>query len=683
MLVAASSMVQAQGSNPRRVLFEEFTNTGCGPCALSDPIAEDFEAQEQPKLCVLKYHVSWPDPADPFYLNTKAVEGANGIDRRLIGYYIPGTSGGVPYARYGGMHGDNNLSSTYPDASAYSRIADSVYALNSPYQISITQTITADSILADLTVSATDAVPTLSDLRLAVVFAERYNPYHGTNGRPFYTSIVRKIVPGVAATGAINTTAVYPAFSLAMGANKTYHYAAKLQPTWNLSQMMAVAFIQSAGTKEIFQSAWTVPDVSVSGDDQSFLTFPIEPSSAPSWTVTNLSTIASVKVKATVGGAIPAGWNLTATGLDPDGTLTLAPSGSKTLSLTGAAGATAVGYANILLNVMSDYNVGISARQAGVFGTDTKDLVVDASGNSAQAADIATALTAGGYKAGSMPEAPLFDVNQFGLTWSQFDHIIYNLGSVAYGGAYFSNTGNLSTIGGYVQNGGKFLLMATTIEDDYYKAYVANSNDIFLTSMETNLGLEPKLAGTTKWTAINGIAGDPISNGFNTTLSGSLAKYAKLGLGDPSSMPVFLSNKGDTIGIRAEMGSGKVVVLGFSVDTVAKADRVTLLNRIMAYFDGSAAVNPSSTPSGVTLQGNYPNPLAASTTISYVLPDHRYVTLVVRDMMGREVATLVAQSQEAGHYTVPFDASRLANGTYIYSLTAGDVKAEGKMTVSR
>ncbi len=679
MLVAASSMVQAQGSNPRRVLFEEFTNTGCGPCAASDPMVEEFESADLSNICVLKYHVSWPDGADPFYLYTKSVEGANGIDPRLQTYYGMNS---VPYVRFCGGRGSNPYpGADFNTAADMKTVADSVNALMSPYTMTITQSITADSILADVTVNAIDAVPTLADLRLAVVFAEQYNPYHGTNKRPFYTSIVRKVVPGLAATGAINITARYPAFSLAMGTNKTYHYAAKLGSTWNLSQMMAVAFIQSAGTKEVFQAAWTVPDVIVTGDDQNFLTFPIDQSSAPNWTVTNLSKTTSVKVKATIGGAIPAGWNLTATGLDPDGTITLAPSGSKTLSLTGAAGATAVGYADILLNVMDAFGVGITARQAGLLGTDTKDLVVDASGNTAQANDIASNLTASGYKADAMPEAPLYDANQLALSWGQFDHILYNLGPLD---GQLNNANNMTTfVGAYVQGGGKLLLSATNIEDDYYKAYVQQGNDIFLTSMEANLGLEPKLAGATKWTAINGIAGDPISNGFNTTLSGSLAKYAKLGLGDPAAMPIFLSNKGDTIGIRAELGNGKVVVLGFSVDTVAKADRVTLLNRIMAYFDGSAAVNPSSTPSGVTLQGNYPNPLAASTTISYVLPDHRYVTLVVRDMMGREVATLVAQNQEAGRYAVPFDASHLANGTYIYSLTAGDVKAEGKMTVSR
>jgi hypothetical protein len=79
------------------------------------------------------------------------------------------------------------------------------------------------------------------------------------------------------------------------------------------------------------------------------------------------------------------------------------------------------------------------------------------------------------------------------------------------------------------------------------------------------------------------------------------------------------------------------------------------------------------------LSQNYPNPFNPSTSISYSVAEVVNVNLVVYDILGRVVATLINDVHTPGLYNVNFDASRLASGTYIYRLEAGDFVSTKKM----
>jgi hypothetical protein len=73
-------------------------------------------------------------------------------------------------------------------------------------------------------------------------------------------------------------------------------------------------------------------------------------------------------------------------------------------------------------------------------------------------------------------------------------------------------------------------------------------------------------------------------------------------------------------------------------------------------------------PSYFTLEQNYPNPFNPSTEISFALPSNGFVTLKLYDLLGKEVATLVAGVTSAGHHSVRWDASSFASGIYFYRL---------------
>jgi hypothetical protein len=57
--------------------------------------------------------------------------------------------------------------------------------------------------------------------------------------------------------------------------------------------------------------------------------------------------------------------------------------------------------------------------------------------------------------------------------------------------------------------------------------------------------------------------------------------------------------------------------------------------------------------------------------------------LIVYNLLGEKIATLLDEDKEAGFYEVKFDASSLSSGIYIYKLTADEFIKTKKMTVMK
>lgn len=94
------------------------------------------------------------------------------------------------------------------------------------------------------------------------------------------------------------------------------------------------------------------------------------------------------------------------------------------------------------------------------------------------------------------------------------------------------------------------------------------------------------------------------------------------------------------------------------------------------------AAKAASTPSGQELLlENYPNTFNPTTQIRFTLPEQSQVSLVIYDMLGRQVTRLVDDLLPAGEQTVRFDASNLANGVYTYRLQANQDERVRMMTL--
>ena len=77
---------------------------------------------------------------------------------------------------------------------------------------------------------------------------------------------------------------------------------------------------------------------------------------------------------------------------------------------------------------------------------------------------------------------------------------------------------------------------------------------------------------------------------------------------------------------------------------------------------------------------NYPNPFNPKTTIRYEVPRSGSVSLIVYDVLGKEIATLInSEAMEIGEHETQFDASNYPGGVYFYRL---QVSENGKQIFS-
>jgi hypothetical protein len=115
-------------------------------------------------------------------------------------------------------------------------------------------------------------------------------------------------------------------------------------------------------------------------------------------------------------------------------------------------------------------------------------------------------------------------------------------------------------------------------------------------------------------------------------------------------------------------------------------------------FDNLTAIDDQGEtrlePKSFQLNQNYPNPFNPSTTISFSIPtlpsssplrkgrnEEGFVTLIVYDILGRKIATLLNEEINPGFYEVAFNGSNLSSGTYFYKLSTQDYSETKSMVL--
>jgi hypothetical protein len=93
-------------------------------------------------------------------------------------------------------------------------------------------------------------------------------------------------------------------------------------------------------------------------------------------------------------------------------------------------------------------------------------------------------------------------------------------------------------------------------------------------------------------------------------------------------------------------------------------------------------------PTEYALSQNYPNPFNPLTTIEYQLPEAAEIEMVIYNILGQEILTLVKDKKLAGYHSTVWNAmdnfgKAVASGLYIYRLDAKGISGRKFVQVKK
>lgn len=231
LMMLFSLKINAQ--NERILLFECFTNTGCGPCAQQNPALDALINANADRVAAIKYHMSWPSPNDPMYLhNTTDNDARKGV---YSVNSVPHTS--VDGIRFGSIPQGLNQN-----------MVNNWLAIESPYEMRLSYEVDEAANLITVHVMGRASTAIEGSLRLYVGVIEKaihFNSAPGPNGEKDFYSVMKKLLPTASGTNIGSVEA---------GDYFAYTFTWELANIYDMSQLDAIAWIQNFNTKEVYQA---------------------------------------------------------------------------------------------------------------------------------------------------------------------------------------------------------------------------------------------------------------------------------------------------------------------------------------------------------------------------------------------------------------------------------------------
>lgn len=185
-----------------------------------------------------------------------------------------------------------------------------------------------------------------------------------------------------------------------------------------------------------------------------------------------------------------------------------------------------------------------------------------------------------------------------------------------------------------------------------------------------------------------------VSNVFYTTSSNLGSSFGiPLQLSDATEPDAFgISVKRPTIGVKVQppiagVFDGGADVIWTQADPNSQYGYNIMYGHI-PYIDELmiSTVDGNALPERFVLNQNYPNPFNPTTMLRYDLPEDAKVSIMIYDLMGREVKSLVNVQQNAGFKSIIWDATNdlgqpVSAGVYLYRISAGNYNSVKKMVL--
>lgn len=218
----------------RKVLFEEWTSSTCGPCAANNPILDAFVANHFDTITPVKYHVGWPAPGnDPMYLHNPT----QSYDRR---YYY--NVNAVPTLN---VDGSAYLDIWPFNTQSFQDALTNRIGTATPTSVTVTDTRVGDSIRANVVVTNLSNLPS-GNYYLRVMVVERkvhYSSPPGTNGETDFFDVFRLAMPNSLGTPISTNAGTY-----------TFNFTYWKNSVWVDSAIYTIAFIQNDNDKSLLNS---------------------------------------------------------------------------------------------------------------------------------------------------------------------------------------------------------------------------------------------------------------------------------------------------------------------------------------------------------------------------------------------------------------------------------------------
>jgi hypothetical protein len=659
----------------RVVLLEDATSTTCPPCGSAHPTLQAIRNNFGSQIAIVAWHCWWPSPGDdPFYWHNTPPQ------QTRINYYAINA---IPDMC---IDGSGAGTSNPPDPFNYSQIASMInarLAIPSPIAFQNVSGILQGSNM-NISFDVNVETPTAgTNFKLFVLATEEEIAYNW-QGQTHCYDVFRR---SNATTG--------EAIDLSVAGVQSFNRQLPYNAIYNPVGMHGVIFVQNYTTREIVQ----VVEFPISVPYHFTVAY-----TTPPVQIGNVNTINNYGGNVRNDGAnadtynvsvsgVPAGWAYSYT--TPAGTF----SGPSTLPL--ASGATApVSFVLNSQGIAGPATVQMTFASQGdplqvltltfrkINGLDV--LYVDDDAGELRENAYTASLNAAGVvwdrwsiaDWGALTGQNLIDGAATAVVWSCGNSRIYETLTAA----------DQQAIDTYLAAGRHLFIngseIAYTLCDPASPFYSAQSAAWFTNTLHATYGTDFVFT-----TTINGVAGDPITDG----LTGVQLSNVTYGTGlldgvQPTDAPEVwnYNNQPYKAGIRTT-GTAKVVYFSFPWECLPLAtQRDLVMDRIIDYFGVSAAVEEpvAAAPVRSTLAQNSPNPFNPATVIGYELANAGQVELRVYDLNGRMVRELVNASQAAASYQVEWDGRddlgrQLASGVYFYQLNAPGITETRRMVLAK